>query len=261
MAASEKYITKGDTIFYVTSGVTTYAEIKAAWDAGKQVILITNSSEWYYASWDEERSVFMFSGLKYPTGEKYFYCYSVDSSNGWYYSNIGKFITIPDVLSTNFPYTSTSYIPCASAVTKYIAENAVPRGVSISVSGYSAVTQTTAPTAVTLHFCNEFIYSTTSSTYKHFKLRLSDFYRCYFQSIGSYNVNNASSASTSGMVQTLKYYLPNIKVGRYVGTSAKFVTPAYFTLSSNYTAQAQATSSITSDGVYLNYNDANIYIS
>lgn len=261
MAANEKYLTKSDGIFYVTSGVTTYAEIKAAWDAGWQVILVRDNREWYYASWDEQRSVFMFSGLKYPTGEKYFYCYSVDSSNGWYESNIGKFITIPDVLSTNLPYSSTSYIPCASAVTKYIVENAVPRSVSISVSGYSAVTQTTAPTATTLYFNNEFIYSTAYSTYKYFKLRLSDFYRCYLQSIGSYNVNNTSSASTTGMVQTLRYYLPNIKVGRYSGTSQKVVTPTYFSLNSTSVVQAQTTSATTSDGVRIAYTEVHIYIS
>lgn len=272
MAANYKYLTKSDTIFYVTYGTTTYADIESAWYEGKMIILsgtdsTTGSLYWLPASWGMSvgGNYFMFSGMPNPRTNGYFYCYTVDDGDNWSAQNLGVFLGTSDVYSTSLPYSSNTLIPCASAVTKYITENAVPRGITVSVSGYSALTQTTAPTATTLTFSPNFIHKgQAQSTYKRFHISLADFYKYYFQSIGSYNVNSANSGSTDLIMKCLRYYLPNIRVGiAGAGNSSKISEPAYFNTTSDTIARSQVTSAATSDGIYLRSTStrAEIYIS
>ena len=261
MAANEKYLTRSDAIFYAASGVSTYADVNAAWESGKQVVLTGVTSDGYYlyhfpAVKGIDGNNFRFSG----TLNGKFHCFVLYGTNTWFYesgSGTYGFESPSNIDNSNLPGNLTStgaHIATRSAVTKYIVEDASSHALSVPVT---AITPSVGQGG-TLIFDNNVILTMVGTSQAGWTLSTDAFFFFFLMSIGA--CEPVSFSNYTEAIATLKYQVPKLRfVARKTGTSTVYI-PSYFNLTSTSSLDVAASSTSTSTGLHVGSSTTTIYI-
>ena len=202
-------------VYWATYGTSTYAEVRAALEAGKEVLM-------KYAVPPDGDEIRLFrAGL--DTGQQdgiYFSCTdgytmietSVDTSDSWDSMNSYIVESISNRVSTLTGNTSaTNKYPNCKAVADYVGRNA---------AGKYSCTKSSGSGVTSLFCCNGNLvcYGSSSSFTGTFAMTVSNFYEAFMKSIGGYTLDKEALSDTNKITE-LAYLMTNSSITKLAAGS------------------------------------------